>query len=75
MVILTILIMNFNKYEKILKIEKTLIVLINWWWFIFHAILLSFDSPSNYNCYKLYKILMVLDEKSNDNEIWITFIL
>jgi hypothetical protein len=25
--------------------------------------------PSSYNCYKLYKILIVLDGVSNDNEI------
>jgi hypothetical protein len=35
----------------------------------FYYRLIVHQRPSNYNHYKLYKILMVLDEVSNDNEI------
>jgi hypothetical protein len=31
--------------------------------------LIIYQRPSNYNHYKLYKILMILNEISNDNEI------
>jgi hypothetical protein len=49
-----------NKYEKKLKKKK---ILMNTFLWIVH------QRPSNYNRYKLYKILMVLDGISNDNEI------
>jgi hypothetical protein len=37
-----------NKYEKILKIKnyEYVLLLIDWWWFKFHVISLSFDSSS-----------------------------
>jgi hypothetical protein len=65
-----------NKYKKILKIEKNFIdiffSLINWQWFKFHTISLSFDTPSKtikfYIIYNDYN-LMVFDGVSNDNKI------
>jgi hypothetical protein len=36
---------------------------------LFYYRLIVHQIPSNYNCCKLYKILIVLDGVSNDNEI------
>jgi hypothetical protein len=64
-----------NKYKKILKIKKIyrcVLLHLDRWSFKFHAISLSFDSPSKtINFHVIYNgsNLTVFDGLSNDNEI------
>jgi hypothetical protein len=70
MIILTInFYINMKKNLKNRFFYGYVLLLIDWLWFKFYAILLSFVSTSNYNHCKLYKFLMVLDEVLNNNEI------
>jgi hypothetical protein len=54
-----------NKYKKILKNEKNIymcvLLLLDWWSFIFHAISLSFDSPSKTIKLELLQIIWKFD--------------
>jgi hypothetical protein len=63
-----------NKYKKLNRKEsyRYIFLLINWWWFEFNVILLSFDSLSKIVKLKPLQsanILMVFHELASNNEI------
>jgi hypothetical protein len=63
-----------NKYKKMKKNYKCILLLLDWWSFKFHTILLSFDSPSKIviNCMNFWWSLMDYQMIMKLYKIWMT---